>query len=158
MGCIIGDGTPGTQFPTTVAIQHFERGHMIDMIVQVPGSHGATVTEKTIYILYEAGDTQRVTDFYNPAEPQPAPLSPPPGLYEPQAGFGKAWRETPGARERLGWATAPEATPLDAKAQYFEQGLMVDAGQAEQHIYALYNGSGLSGLVDHWTRYDYPGR
>jgi hypothetical protein len=115
------------------------------------------MTEKTIYILYEQGDTQRVTDFYNPTEEQPTPPVPPAGLYAPQAGFGKVWRETPGVRERLGWATSPEATPTDAAAQYFEQGLMVDAGQAEQRLDALYNAGGLSGLIDHWALYDYPG-
>jgi hypothetical protein len=33
---------------------------------------------------------------------------PPAGLYQPINGFGKAWVEIDSARERLGWATAPE--------------------------------------------------
>lgn len=38
-----------------------------------------------------------------------AGLTPPPGRYEPQRGFGKVWRDFPEVREALGWATLPEA-------------------------------------------------
>lgn len=32
----------------------------------------------------------------------------PDGLYAPRRGFGKLWRQTPGLRDALGWATTPE--------------------------------------------------
>jgi len=47
-------------------------------------------------------------DRWAPWEPESANLTPPPGLLEPKRGFGKVWREEPGVREALGWATTPE--------------------------------------------------
>jgi hypothetical protein len=41
-----------------------------------------------------------------------AALTPPPGRYEPQRGFGKVWRDFPEVREALGWATLPEAAHI----------------------------------------------
>jgi hypothetical protein len=36
-------------------------------------------------------------------------INPPANLYQPVRGFGKVWRERPGVREALGWATAEES-------------------------------------------------
>ena len=35
-------------------------------------------------------------------------LTPPPGFYQPERGFGKLWRENPEVREILGWAIQSE--------------------------------------------------
>ncbi len=51
-------------------------------------------------------------------------LNPPPGRLEPKRGFGKVWREKPGVREALGWATNPDRGDR-ATMQLFDQGVMV---------------------------------
>jgi hypothetical protein len=48
------------------------------------------------------------TDTWYEGEPVDNGLTPPPGCYEPQRGFGKLWREHPEVRAQLGWAIAPE--------------------------------------------------
>jgi hypothetical protein len=93
--------------PATAAIfsegaeQYFENGLML----WVGG-------EDRIYILFSDGNSPNWTAFsdeWDPGEPDRDPnLSPPPGLFQPVRGFGLAWREQPGVRERLGWATAEE--------------------------------------------------
>jgi hypothetical protein len=48
------------------------------------------------------------TDTWMNGQPEGTSLSPPQGMQAPVHGFGKVWREQPGVRENLGWATAPE--------------------------------------------------
>ncbi len=154
LGCPAGADSPGTHFPTTFAIQHFEHGHMIDSISEVPASGGITTLEKQIYVLYEDGTSAQYADIYNPADPQPTPPVPPPGLYTPTSGFGQVWIGQTGVRERLGWAIAPETTLSGAAFQYFEHGLVIDGGAAERKFYVLYDNSGLINSIDHWAVYD----
>jgi len=48
-------------------------------------------------------------DEWQEGEPLDDPtITPPPGFYQPQRGFGLVWREQPLVRDRLGWAVAPE--------------------------------------------------
>ncbi len=48
-------------------------------------------------------------DTFKDGEPENDPsLVPPAGRYQPQRGFGKLWRETPGLRDALGWGVTPE--------------------------------------------------
>jgi hypothetical protein len=47
-------------------------------------------------------------DTWDESQPIDSGLTPPPGRYEPQRGFGKVWREHPEIREQLGWAITPE--------------------------------------------------
>lgn len=65
-----------------------------------------------IYVLY-ADDSpawSAFVDEFDEGEPADDPtLTPPAGLYQPVRGFGRVWRSQPGVRDRLGWATAPEA-------------------------------------------------
>lgn len=85
------------------AEQRFEHGVMIWV--------GA---EDRTYVLF---DDTLYTDVWNVYEdmwqdgdPVDDPsIVPPPGLYQPQRGFGLVWREQPLVRDRLGWAVAPEA-------------------------------------------------
>ncbi len=63
-------------------------------------------------------------DTWAEGEPETTGLTPPPGKLEPKRGFGKVWREEPGVREALGWATQPERSDR-AVMQFFDHGMMV---------------------------------
>jgi len=100
-------GCPGAgETGLDVAVQRFEHGWMV-----WEGKH--SYVPPTIYVLFE--DDQhyaRFDDTYSPsADPLSGPFVAPPGLLQPQAGFGKVWREgtAVGVRDRLGWATGAEA-------------------------------------------------
>jgi hypothetical protein len=164
----------------TVAQQYFEHGQMIDVIGNY-GYYGSSY--KTIYVLFDDGTTQSFPDNYIDGEAEP-PITPPPGLYVPERGFGKVWREGTGARvrERLGYATAPETvavgqlppvpgpvptvapvgptpTPVPAgqggAVQSFDRGMMVYAGPVLKKIYVLYAVNGYGPAgVDHWAVFD----
>lgn len=92
--------------------QYFERGLMI------------WVEEADdFYVFYEGEDAQGFQTFDwvleitlkpGASEENRVGEDPPPGLYEPVSGFGMVWRGEiewvrADVRERLGWATAPEA-------------------------------------------------
>lgn len=48
-------------------------------------------------------------DTFEEGEPEVDPsLVPPEGMYQPERGFGKLWRENEEVREALGWALTPE--------------------------------------------------
>lgn len=66
---------------------------------------------------------EQYVDTWQEGEPVDGGLNPPPGLYEPQRGFGKLWREVPGLREQLGWAVAPEVGGVYFY-QEFEDGVL----------------------------------
>jgi uncharacterized protein YkwD len=65
-----------------------------------------------IYVLYADGQQpqwQVFVDEWQAGDPIDDPgLVPPPGLYQPQRGFGLVWREQPQVQDRLGWAVAAE--------------------------------------------------
>jgi hypothetical protein len=85
-----------------VAEEVFERGRMfyiqpLDqiwvMVVSGEGEGDWSIYPDT----FEEGD----------AEVDPS-LVPPEGMYQPERGFGKLWRENPDVREALGWGVTPE--------------------------------------------------
>ncbi|MCC7207969.1 MAG: hypothetical protein IT323_11730 [Anaerolineae bacterium] len=89
-----------------IAQQDFERGYMFWIS-----------TQKVIWVLLtspdnpDAGEWRIYQDAYEDGvDPEIDATLTPPGdaLYQPRRGFGKLWRETPGLREALGWATTPE--------------------------------------------------
>lgn len=89
--------------PSPGAEQHFERGVMI-----------WSGEEDLIYVLFDddifSPKWTAFADLWEEGDPVDDPgITPPSGLYQPQRGFGLVWREQPGVRDRLGWATAPEA-------------------------------------------------
>jgi len=107
------------------ADQVFEHGRMLWL---APLPVASTVTGyaqgASIYVLYNAGVMdawgvwQRYDDFWTPAQPESDPaLQPPAGFYQPVRGFGKIWRDTPGVRDKLGWALAPEKGNSNAAYQ-----------------------------------------
>lgn len=98
------------------AEQQFEEGVML--WVEASG---------LIYVLFgdeEQPQWQVYPDEWQEGDPIDDPgLEPPPGLHQPQRGFGLVWREQPEVKERLGWALAPEvgyetAVQATSYAQY----------------------------------------
>jgi hypothetical protein len=95
-------------FPTPViaevqvAEQLFEHGRMfwIEPIQQI----------WVLRITGEGRGTWEVyEDTYIEGEPETDPnLVPPDGLYQPERGFGKLWRESDTLRQELGWGVTPE--------------------------------------------------
>ncbi len=83
--------------------QYFQSGLMI----WVQGS-------SMIFVLYYDSNTPRWDAFTDTWQPgmteQDDTLTPPAGMLQPLRGFGKVWREQPGVRDRLGWATLPETS------------------------------------------------
>ncbi|MCS6882401.1 MAG: hypothetical protein RMK84_14290 [Oscillochloridaceae bacterium] len=57
-------------------------------------------------------------DRWSEGQPESGNLQPPPGLQEPKRGFGKVWREAPGVRETLGWATTAERADVGVVQPY----------------------------------------
>lgn len=78
-----------------------------------------------IYALYSNGIWQSAVDTFEDGDPESDPsIVPPWGYYQPIRGFGKVWREEPGVRDRLGWATEEERG-LTVAVQLFEGGMMI---------------------------------
>lgn len=88
-----------------IAQQDFEHGYMYWIS-----------TRKVVWVLIvspsnpNAGEWRIYNDTFVDGEPEVDPNLNPPNdkLYQPRRGFGKLWRETPGLRDALGWATTPE--------------------------------------------------
>ncbi len=78
-----------------------------------------------IYVLYNNHTWQMFTDTWEQGDAEYDPnIAPPSGLYQPKLGFGKVWREQPGVRDGLGWATMEEHS-FWASIQPFDEGLMI---------------------------------
>jgi hypothetical protein len=80
---------------------------------------------RRIYVLYNNRTWQLFTDTWEAGDPEYDPnIVPPSGYYQPRLGFGKVWREQPGVRNGLGWATRQERS-FWASIEPFEEGLMI---------------------------------
>ena len=91
-----------------------------------------------IYVLYDDGTFQRFEDTYDSVTDSVAgEMTPPAGLYEPILGFGKIWREQPGVREALGWATVKEIH-AGGRFQTFAGGAMIWLSQRGE-TYVLFD-------------------
>ena len=78
------------------------------------------------------GDTWRDGDSaYDPT------IVAPDGFYQPVRGFGKVWRERPGARDSFGWATAEEKG-MTAVIQEFTGGSVWQAA-GDRNLVMLFN-------------------
>ncbi len=90
-----------------------------------------------IYVLKNTGTWQAYPDTWTAAEPEWDPaIVPPAGYYQPKRGFGKIWREQPGVRTGLGWATTEERG-FTGSVQAFSGGLMFWSNL--RGTYVLYN-------------------
>lgn len=106
-------------FPVGGAYQQYQNGRMIWV-----ASLGAQ-PQPAIYALLNDGTYQRLNDtFIDGVDPESVGSVPPEGLLEPRRGFGKAWRENPPVRDRIGWAAGPEM-PTGAQVLPFERGEMI---------------------------------
>lgn len=102
--------SPTTQpFPTPVvnriyvAEQRYENGRMfwLEPINQIWVLYSDAEEERNIWAVY--------TDTFQEGQPETDPtIVPPEGLFQPERGFGKLWRENPEVQEALGWALEPE--------------------------------------------------
>ncbi|MGN6698004.1 MAG: hypothetical protein ACTHMR_07595 [Thermomicrobiales bacterium] len=64
--------------------------------------------------------------------------APPPGLYYPQRGFGKVWRDNDYVRSALGYARAAAESGYTMTLQDFERGVMLTSQTSEgQFIYVV---------------------
>lgn len=118
--------------------QPFEHGEMIW------SDHIGWYAQPVIYVIYhtEYPYYHHFNDTFDPAvEPVGGGETPPNGLVEPLHGFGKVWREQPGVRETLGWATASE-TPGAGRFQMFAGGNTVWISQTNQtYVFVFRHGS-----------------
>ncbi len=79
------------------AWQAFERGMML----------WRADTSEILVLYTNGGRVERYRDTWQ-GEPVLVDEAPPPGLYQPNRGFGKVWAENPAVRSGLGWATTLE--------------------------------------------------
>jgi len=135
LGCPLA----GAAVPVGGAFQHYQNGRMLWV------SSLGTIPQPSIYALLNDGTYQRLNDtFVEGVDPESVGSQPPEGLLEPQRGFGKAWRENPPVRDRIGWATSPE-NPSSAQVLPFERGEMVRMdGLGQTFIF-------ISGAPGTWT-------
>lgn len=118
------------------AYQPFERGEMIW------SDHVGWYDQRVIYVLYQDSSYQRFDDtFDGTVDPVGGDETPPDGLVEPILGFGKVWRDHPGVRDALGWATAKEIGGAE-RWQMFVGGTMIWIGQTDQ-TYVFASGTGV---------------
>jgi eukaryotic-like serine/threonine-protein kinase len=130
MGCATGSEQGGA---ASVVEQAFQRGSMLYF-----------VPSDEIYVLIgsDSGDWF----LFGPAQGTPGPtatpaIPPSPDLIVPTRGFGEVWAANEEIRNRLGYATAPEAAPLDGARQAYIGGTMLysKAGLGRgPTIYVLY--------------------
>jgi hypothetical protein len=91
---------------TWAAEQVFERGRML-WFQEV--RFGNIIEGNLLFVLYDDGQWQWLVDTWTPDQPESDPtIVPPEGRFQPVRGFGKAWRDHPQVRERIGWGLAPE--------------------------------------------------
>lgn len=112
----------GSETATGVAFEQFEHGWM----VQVSAPAQTQTGSKVVYVLFsDTGSAEAVPDTWVAGkDPVSTGQGPPAGLVEPQRDFGEVWREGPGVRGRLGWATAAERGANGAW-QPFQHGQMI---------------------------------
>ncbi|MDQ6694935.1 MAG: hypothetical protein M3014_11045 [Chloroflexota bacterium] len=138
LGCPLSYPPLDKELPVVTAYEPFEHGAMLYI------SRTTYVQEKLIYVLFDDGTMQQFDDTWREGDAVNGGLTAPRNLYEPVRGFGKVWREGTGARvrERLGWATAPEAG-ASGTYQRFDRGEMYSSGTVKKIwvFYALLNPS-----------------
>ena len=105
--------------------------------------------QPVIYVLYENGAYERFDDTFDEnVDPESGGETPPAGLLEPIRGFGKVWRENPGVRSALGWATAPEAGG-PGRFQIMENGEIIWLSETGQTYVFRHDNS-------HWYEFSVP--
>ena len=110
----------GGEHGIQTAYEQFQNGMMIWIDVQ-----DVYNPIHSVLVLYKDGTFARYEDTWADGQPIDDPnIIAPDGLYQPVRGFGKVWRDVPGVRDRLGWATEPEQGSTGAY-QRFNYGTMI---------------------------------
>lgn len=108
-----------------------------------PFEHGLLLWRQDVNLIYGLGPDGTwffTGDTWREGDPSDDPaIIPPNGLYQPGRGFGRVWRERPGLREALGWATAEEAGFI-AVIQEFSGGTAWQDGERKQLVILWNNG------------------
>ncbi|MBI3362793.1 MAG: hypothetical protein HY023_16960 [Chloroflexi bacterium] len=136
---------PGTDVPPSTPVQLFPAGALQATLTALPPAtpdvaiysavyqsfeHGAMIYVaefREIWVLVEApgrrgGPYYRFADNFHDGDTEGiANLPVPPGLLQPHRGFGRIWREQPGLRQTLGWATNYEL-PFSARLAHLRAG------------------------------------
>jgi len=97
----------GPPVQTAAAYQRFEHGLMIWLENGQWWEPG-----EMIYVLYDTQTFEPFPEYALPDSDAPTPnidYDPPEGMFVPESGFGLLWKENSWIRQRLGWATVPEA-------------------------------------------------
>jgi hypothetical protein len=133
----LASGCPKETVSSIVVQQSFENGFMIWV-----------EAEQMIYTFYYPQGTsshapyKSFIDNFSEGDPESDPtIVPPAGLYQPIRGFGLLWRSDPSVRDRLGWATAPEAGFQTWMQGYYGAGM--------HNYYTLLRG--IDGTIYHLT-------
>ncbi len=88
--------------------------------------------KQQIYVLFTDGTYASYPDTWVASQPAGGFFKPPSGLYEPQRGFGKVWREQLGGEKaKIGWATTRQEAPIKLQIQVFDHGFafIIDDGK-----------------------------
>ncbi|HVG01085.1 MAG TPA: hypothetical protein VND68_14690 [Chloroflexia bacterium] len=136
----------------TLAVQHFERGHMLYVgLKQNPPR--TTTSTRLIYVFLDDATIRTYPDR-DPNAPEPTPEPAPPGLVTPVLGFGHVWRTHAEIKPLLGYATGPEKPLKPGEYSFFASGLMfADAGK----IYSMFNPEFFYyAYANTWAVYDDP--
>jgi len=122
LGCPVG--TPETR---ASAYQPYQNGFMV--WVSSPDGAG------NIYVFDNTNGTVQIfpDTWQSGVDPERGGDAPPDGLTEPIRGFGKVWREQPGVRDALGWATNAEQG-AEASLLAFDTGRLLALRQTNQII------------------------
>jgi hypothetical protein len=126
------------------ALQTFERGRMYYNSLQFDRLfRGPIITvlcgppERGRLILHP--DFGYFPDLWSEGQEPGGGPAPTPGLYFPQRGFGKIWRENPTVPQFLGYATTATETVFTPDIQFFAGGALLRSETAEGHfIYVLH--------------------
>jgi hypothetical protein len=134
----------GGEQATNTAVQNFEHGKMIWVDTSPsPQYYPYNGWQKAVYVLFDDGTYTIFQDTWDGSQPVNGALTPPKGLFEPNRGFWKVWRDATGAkvRERLGWATEPIERGGKGAIQGFWNGQMVwiEASNEIMVNYRYYN-------------------
>lgn len=125
-----------TAWAVMTSYQAFERGSMIW------SDHIGWYAQPIIFALYEGGLYESFQDTFDPSvDPINSGATPPPGLLEPNLGFGKLWRQQPGVRDRLGWSKSPEMSGT-GRFEMLEGGYIVWISQTNRTYAFVFNPKG----------------
>ncbi len=152
------------------ATQAFERGRMF-LYRERPGATGLITVlcgdEQAGQVFTTSRYEPYFLDPWDPSQPVGGGPGPQPGLYEPQRGFGRVWRENGSylggqgsaftrVRDCLGYATTPDETAFLVATQSFARGIVLSTpdGRAAYALYRepLYDQTGRQIGVD--SRYE----